>query len=41
MIPIGLYRAEQKDSIKPYVFLNPPKDVKLNNRDRVYVLSGK
>jgi potassium large conductance calcium-activated channel subfamily M alpha protein 1 len=42
MVPLGLYRAAKiKKNSKPYVFLKPPYDVKLNNKDRIYVLSIK
>lgn len=42
MIPIGLYRGEHiKDNSKPYVFLKPPTEVKLDMKDRVFVLSAK
>ncbi len=42
MIPIGLYRYEKgKDFTRPFVFIKPPENVKLNNRDKLFVLSHK
>jgi len=39
---MGLYRGEKiKDNNKPYVFLKPPREVQLSNKDRVFVLSAK
>ena len=42
MVPLGLYRPSLiKRNPKPYVFLKPAINVKLNAKDRVYVLSMK
>eukprot|EP01017_Pseudomicrothorax_dubius_P051183 TRINITY_DN9807_c0_g2_i5.p1 TRINITY_DN9807_c0_g2~~TRINITY_DN9807_c0_g2_i5.p1 ORF type:complete len:188 (-),score=53.08 TRINITY_DN9807_c0_g2_i5:60-623(-) len=42
MIAIGLYRGEKtKKNNRPYVFIKPDADIKLEPKDKVYVLSGK
>jgi len=41
-IPIGLYRSELvRDSEKPFVFINPPPQLELDYRDKVFILSAK
>ena len=40
LIPLGLYRLKgTSDNNKPYIYTNPPKDLKLTHKDRVFVLA--
>lgn len=40
MIAIGLYREKIRGTSR-YVFIKPDPEVKLNNKDKIYVLSPK
>lgn len=41
LIPIALYRLPKSlDNQFPYTFTNPPEDIKLTHRDKVFVLGS-
>lgn len=41
MIAVGLYRERIKGGTSRYVFIKPDPKIKLNNKDKVFVLSQK